>query len=235
MTDVLNIPELPDEDDTEGLRAYLTSGISAILNDPKLQLQPNVYMNLYTSVWRLTYREKSNESARSDVPYADVIYHDLVKMLADHVQLVLEKLQSQEDSLLFEAYLTEWDQYLMAANRIDRLLNLINRHWVKRDVDEGKPDVYRIRTLHFVQWRSYLWDKISIAVIDSAQLVLEKSHGNADKTHDMLKSFASLQIDYSARTGDARTRIRESLEAPFVPEIIAHERNLENIIAARHN
>lgn len=166
------------------------------------------------------------------VPCAHVIYQDLVKLLAEHVQLLLKKLQSQEDSLLFEAYLTEWDQHLIAANRIDRLLNLINRHWVQREIDEGKPDVYRIRTLHFVQWRACVWDTISVAVIDSAQLVMEKSDDNAAKIHDPLKSFASLQID-SALTGDTRACIQKSLEAPFVPEIEAHERNRQNIIAAR--
>ena len=168
------------------------------------------------------------------VPCADIIYHDLIKLLVDHVQLVLKRLQSQEDSLLLEAYLTEWDQYVTAANRIDRLLNLINRHWIQREIDEGKPDVYRIRTLHFVQWRSYLWDTISVAVINSAQLVMEKSDGNAVKIQDVLESFASLQIDYSAMTGDTRTRIQKSLEASFVSEIEAHERNRQNIIAARH-
>ena len=42
MTDVLNTPKLPDEDDTEGLRAYLRNGISAILHKPQVQLQPDV-------------------------------------------------------------------------------------------------------------------------------------------------------------------------------------------------
>lgn len=157
----------------------------------------------------------------------------MIKLLAEHVQLVLKRLQSQDDSLLLEAYLTEWDQYVTAANRIDRLLNLINRHWVQREIDEGKPDVYHIRTLHFVQWRSYLWATISVAVIDSAQLVMEKSNENGAKIRDVLKGFASLQIDDSALTGDTRTRIQESLEAPFLSEIEAHERSRQNIIAAR--
>lgn len=105
MTDVLNIPKLPDEDDTEGLRAHLRNGISAILQNSQVQLQPDVVSNqkdspvhidvanqvnpfavhepLYVSqtkllsglslmlispraVWRLTYREKSNNSVRSE-------------------------------------------------------------------------------------------------------------------------------------------------------------------------
>ena len=45
MTDVLNIPKLPDEDDSKGLRAYLRNGISAILHNSQVQLQPDVVSN----------------------------------------------------------------------------------------------------------------------------------------------------------------------------------------------
>ncbi|KAJ4005929.1 ubiquitin ligase (cullin) of SCF [Fusarium irregulare] len=227
MTDVLNIPKLPDEDDTEGLRAHLRNGISAILQNSQVQLQPDVVSNQKDSPVHIDVANQVNPFAVHEPLY------DLIKLLAEHVQLVLKRLQSQDDSLLLEAYLTEWDQYVTAANRIDRLLNLINRHWVQREIDEGKPDVYHIRTLHFVQWRSYLWATISVAVIDSAQLVMEKSNENGAKIRDVLKGFASLQIDDSALTGDTRTRIQESLEAPFLSEIEAHERSRQNIIAAR--
>ncbi|KAF4960067.1 hypothetical protein FSARC_10562 [Fusarium sarcochroum] len=235
MANAQNTPKLPDENDNQGLQAYLRNGISAIHNNPELQLQPSVYMDLYTAVWRLTYREDSNKGVRSKVLYADVIYQDLANLLAEHLQLVVKRLQSQDDSLLLEAYLTEWGRYATAANRIDRLLNLINRHWVQRCIDEEKPGVYYIRTLHSVQWRYYIWDKISVAVIDSAQLVMEKDDGKAAKAHDMLESFASLRIDDSASDSDTQTRIRKSLEAPFMLEIEAHERRLEDIIAARRS
>ncbi|KAM0544507.1 hypothetical protein ACHAPJ_011801 [Fusarium lateritium] len=188
----------------------------------------DVYMNLYTVVWRLITSEK--------LLYADAIYQDLANFLADYLQTVVKRLQSQEDGPLLDAYLSEWDRYVAGANRINHLLNLINRHWINRCIDEGKQGIYLIRTLHFVQWRSCVWDKISVAVVDSAQLVTEKDDGKAAKAYDILESFALLRIDYSVlNKDDTRTRIRKSLEAPFLPEIEAHERNLEDIAAARQS
>jgi hypothetical protein len=167
------------------------------------------------------------------LPGAAIVYKNLAEFLVQHLQTVVQRLQSVESSLLLEAYVAEWDQYSAATNRLNRLLDLINRHYVLRHIDEGKDGIYKIRTLHFVQWRAHVWDKISDSVIDAAQHTIERGDEKAAGLNDILERFASLRVDDSRSfDNDPRGSIRNKLEAAFVPEIEAHDRKMQQLKAA---
>ena len=55
------------------------------------------------------------------------------------------------DPLQYEAllryYAQEWDRYTTGANYIKRLFTYHNRHWVKREKDEGRKNVYTVYTV----------------------------------------------------------------------------------------
>ena len=44
-------------------------------------------------------------------------------------------------------YAGEWDRYTTGANYINRLFTYLNRHWVKRERDEGRKGVYPVYTV----------------------------------------------------------------------------------------
>lgn len=52
----------------------------------------------------------------------------------------------QEEALL-RYYAAEWHRYTTGANYINRLFTYLNRHWVKRERDEGRKTVYPIYTV----------------------------------------------------------------------------------------
>ena len=41
-------------------------------------------------------------------------------------------------------YAQEWDRYTTGANYVNRLFTYLNRHWVKREKDEGRKNVYAV-------------------------------------------------------------------------------------------
>jgi cullin 1 len=162
------------------------------------------------------------------LPGPAIIYENLADFLVQHLQSVVQRLQSVDNGLLLEAYLAEWDRYAAAANRLNRLLELINRHYVLRNIDEGKDGIYKIRTLHFVQWRAHVWEKVSDSVIDAALRTIERGDEKAASFNDILERFASLGVDDSPSSeSDPRGSVRNKLEAAFVPEIEAHERKIQ--------
>ncbi|KIL93716.1 hypothetical protein FAVG1_02277 [Fusarium avenaceum] len=227
---------LPEPGDDAGLHAYLEERIAAIHRDPQFPLPPDAYMNFYSAVWRLMYHDPNadgrNRSAHL-MPGAAIAYKNLAAFLAEHLQTVVQRLQSVESSLLLEAYVAEWDRYAAATNRLNRLLELINRHYVLRHIDEGKDGIYKIRTLHFVQWRAHVWDKISGSVIDAAQRTIERGDEKAADLNNILERFASLRVDGSRSfDSDSRGSVRNKLEAAFVPEIEAHDRKIRQLKAA---
>ena len=52
-----------------------------------------------------------------------------------------------QDEALLRYYAQEWDRYTTGANYINRLFTYLNRHWVKRERDEGRKGVYPVYTV----------------------------------------------------------------------------------------
>ena len=48
------------------------------------------------------------------------------------------------DEPLLRYYAQEWDRYTTGANYVNRLFTYLNRHWVKREKDEGRKNVYAV-------------------------------------------------------------------------------------------
>lgn len=55
-----------------------------------------------------------------------------------------EKLSDIE---LLKFYARQWDRYTTGASYVHKLFNYLNKHWVKREKDEGRKDVYSIYTV----------------------------------------------------------------------------------------
>ena len=47
-------------------------------------------------------------------------------------------------------YAQEWDRYTTGANYINRLFTYLNRHWVKRERDEGRKGIYPVYTVRLL-------------------------------------------------------------------------------------
>lgn len=58
--------------------------------------------------------------------------------LASHTQ----EASDLTDEPLLRYYTREWDRYTTGASYVNRLFTYLNRHWVKREKDEGRKNVY---------------------------------------------------------------------------------------------
>jgi len=51
------------------------------------------------------------------------------------------------DEALLRYYVAEWDRYTTGANFVHRLFAYLNRHWVRREKEEGKKDTHVVYTV----------------------------------------------------------------------------------------
>jgi len=49
-----------------------------------------------------------------------------------------------------KAYARQWDQYTTGASYVNKLFNYLNKHWVKREKEEGRKEVYTVYTVSHV-------------------------------------------------------------------------------------
>ena len=140
--------------------------------------------------------------------------------LKQHLKGVYDLSSGHADEALLHYYIKEWDRYTTAAKYNHHLFKYLNRHWVKREIDEGKKDIYDVYTLHLVVWRDDLFmklkDKVMVAVL---QMVEKQRHGETieqGQIKSVVDSFVSLGLDESDSTKSTLDVYRFHFERPFL-------------------
>lgn len=137
-----------------------------------------------------------------------------------YLKELIDASKSHEDEALLSFYIREWDRYTTAAKYINHLFKYLNRHWVKREMDEGKKNIYDVYTLHLVQWRSTLFHEIHKEVMDAVLKMVEKQRNGETIEHGQIKSivdsFVSLGLDEADTTKPTLDVYRFNFEKPFL-------------------
>ena len=154
------------------------------------------------------------------------LYNNLKLYLKAHLKGILEQSKDYSDEALLTFYIKEWDRYTTAAKYINHLFKYLNRHWVKREIDEGKKDVYDIYTLHLVEWREELFEKVSKIVMKAVLRMVEKQRNGETIEQAQIKSivdsFVSLGLDENDSTKSTLDVYRFHFERPFIDDTKAY-------------
>lgn len=154
---------------------------------------------------------------------------NLKTYLSKHLAEIHEKSVSHVDEALLAYYIREWDRYTTAAKYINHLFRYLNRHWVKREIDEGKKDIYDVYTLHLVQWREELFSKVNVNVMAAVLTMVEKQRNGETIEQAQIKSvvdsFVSLGLDESDSTKPTLDVYRYHFEKPFLEATTTYYEN----------
>lgn len=154
---------------------------------------------------------------------------NLKSYLSKHLAEIHEKSISHVDEALLAYYIREWDRYTTAAKYINHLFRYLNRHWVKREIDEGKKDIYDVYTLHLVQWREELFSKVNVNVMAAVLTMVEKQRNGETIEQAQIKSvvdsFVSLGLDESDSTKPTLDVYRYHFEKPFLEATTTYYEN----------
>lgn len=225
-----NFPATPDRDDIDKTWAYLQKGIDRIMDNLHEGMDMQTYMGIYTAIHNFCTSQKAvgfnpqqnmhTGAHRGAHLLGEEIYKKLIEYLTAHLEQLVEESNSHQDEALLAFYIKQWNRYTIAAKYIHHLFRYLNRHWVKREMDEGKKHIYDVYTLHLVQWRSVLFDKVSERVMASVLKLVEKQRLGETIEHSQIKqvvdSFVSLGLDDQDSTKTTLDVYRYHFERPFL-------------------
>lgn len=193
-------------------------------------LDRKAYMGLYTSVHNFCISQKrmsdhqqggiSSGGNRGAHLVGEELYNSLIGYLQEHLRGVCEQSSTHADEALLSFYIREWKRYTTAAKYINHLFSYLNRHWVKREMDEGKKNIYDVYTLHLVQWRLDLFNTVHENVMAAVLRLVEKQRNGETIEQTQIKSivdsFVSLGLDDSDSKKSTLEVYKLYFEQPFL-------------------
>ncbi|KAH8108737.1 Cullin-domain-containing protein [Phellopilus nigrolimitatus] len=212
--------------DLETTWRFLEEGVDHIMTKLQTGVSYSKYMSLYTVSYNYCTSSRMHGSPEAGVHTGRTganlmgsdLYNKLTKYLIQHLKTVREGAENIVDEALLQYYAKEWDRYTTGANYINRLFTYLNRHWVKREKDEGRKGVYTVYTLALVQWKQNFFnhihnknEKLAVAVL---RLIEKQRNGeNIDQTlvKKVVDSFVSLGLDDLTQTNSRSTFTRTTL------------------------
>ncbi len=167
------------------------------------------------------------------------LYKNLKTYLKSHLEILHQRSKGHVDEALLTYYIREWDRYTTAAKYTNHLFRYLNRHWVRREIDEGKKDVYDVYTLHLVQWREILFEKVNKNVMAAVLKMVEKQRNGETIEQSQIKSvvdsFVSLGLDETDSTKSTLDVYRFHFEKPFIEATTKYYENESNQFVAENS
>ncbi|EKM79404.1 hypothetical protein AGABI1DRAFT_120802 [Agaricus bisporus var. burnettii JB137-S8] len=209
--------------------AYLEDGVDHIMTKLQSGVSFSKYMSLYTVAYNYCTSSRMGHSpsepglrSGANLMGAD-LYGHLIRYFSTHLKILREKADLLQDEALLEFYATEWDRYTTGANYINRLFTYLNRHWVRRERDEGRKGIYPVYTLALVQWKNDLFipiqnkqHKLANAIL---RLIEAQRNGeviNQGLVKKVVDSFVSLGLDETDTNKACLDVYRDHFELPFL-------------------
>lgn len=150
------------------------------------------------------------------------IYNRLVSYLKEHMKDILTQSKAYNDENLVVFYINAWDRFTVGSRFLNNIFAYLNRHWVKREREEGHRYVYDINTLCLIRWKEDLFFKLSNRLITAVIKLIDKQRDgetiDSQKIRTVVQSCVALGLDENSAKRTNINVYKEHFEDPFLKD-----------------
>uniref|UniRef100_A0A158P8A9 CULLIN_2 domain-containing protein n=1 Tax=Angiostrongylus cantonensis TaxID=6313 RepID=A0A158P8A9_ANGCA len=167
--------------------------------------------------------------SNTPAPATDFVGVEMYSKLSTFIETyVKEKLEGARDLLgedLLHYYTTQWSEFRFSSKVVDGIFSYLNRHWIKRELDEGNGNIYMIYTLALVIWKRILFMESKERVTDAVLELIRRERNGETVCRKLIRDvtdcyeFTWLVISFTCASLTSRTIFTQDyFEAKFLKE-----------------